>query len=224
MQAHHLNKHVINAPILKTLAIVAALSAGPVAFAQDGTTATTPHRFNATIGYAQSVTNSNPGTVAGSAAHMDGGGAATLSGSWFFHDNFAVELWGSASKFEQDVDLANGGRGSVKQQPIAVSAQYHFGQASQPIRPYVGLGYYQANIDDEDFDPTVAGGQHVGFGSPNGPIATVGADFNITDRWFARADARYMTGDADVRIAGQDTGEQLQLDPWIVGVGIGTRF
>jgi len=212
--------HLFNA-----LAIAATMTAAPAVFAQDSTTAaTTPHRFNATLGYAHTVPKSNPGTVAGNRADLDGSGAPTLSGSWFVNDNVAVELWGAAGKFEQDVNLSNGTRGSMKQQPIAVSGQYHFGQASQPIRPYVGLGYYQANIDNEHFDPTVAAGQHVGLGTPNGPIATVGTDFNITDRWFARADARYMHGDSDVSINGNKTGESLKLDPWVVGVGIGARF
>jgi outer membrane protein len=209
----------------KALAIAVAFAAAPVVLAQDNTTpSTTPHRFNATLGYAHTVPKSNPGNVVGSKADLDGSGAPTLSGSWFFDDHFAVELWGTADKFKQDVNLANGAHGSIKQQPIALSGQYHFGQASQPIRPYVGLGYYQANVDSESFDPVVAGGQHVGFDTPQGPVATVGADFNITDRWFARADARYMKGDADVSIAGNKTGESLQLDPWVVGVGVGTRF
>jgi len=32
-----------------------------------------------------------------------------------------------------------------------------------------------------------------------------------------------MQGDADVKLAGTKIGE-VQLDPWVVGVGIGTRF
>ncbi|UHQ20716.1 outer membrane beta-barrel protein [Lysobacter sp. KIS68-7] len=204
--------------------ILAAAAATPVAFAQDNTSSNaTPHRWNATIGYAHQIPKTNPGNVAGSEADLDGSGAATVSGSWFATDNIAVELWG-ADKFEQDVNLSNGTRGRLKQQPIAVSGQYHFGQAAQPIRPYVGLGYYQANIDSESFDPTVAGGQHVGFSTPKGAIASAGVDFNVTDRWFARADARYMYGDSDVSLNGNRTGESLRLDPWVVGVGIGTRF
>lgn len=213
--------------LCKTLMLTAAIAAAPVAFAQDNTSSNTnasQHRFNATIGYAHQVPNGNPGIVVGSEADLDGSGAATLSGSWFVNDNIAIELWGTPDKFEQDVNLANGARGSYKTQPIALSGQYHFGQASQPIRPFVGLGYYQANIDSESFDATAAGGQHIGLDTPNGPIATVGADFNITDRWFARADARYMKGDADVSVAGNDTGESLKVDPWVVGVGVGTRF
>lgn len=212
--------------ICKTLILSAAIVAAPATFAQDNTSNAnaSQHRFNATIGYAHQVPNGNPGSVVGSDADLDGNGAATLSGSWFVNDNIAIELWGTPDKFEQDVNLANGARGSYKQQPIALSGQYHFGQASQPIRPFVGLGYYQANIDSESFDATAANGQHIGLDTPTGPIATVGADFNITDRWFARADARYMKGDADVGVAGNDTGESLKVDPWVVGVGVGTRF
>ena len=215
----------------QALAIAAALAATPMAFAQDTTTsdtttttaATTPHRFSVVGGYAHMVPKSNPGTVAGQSADLDGNGAATLSGAWHVDDHWAVELWGTPDKFKTDVNLANGGRGSYKQQPIAVSGQYHFGQASQPIRPFVGLGYYESNIDDERFDPTVAGGNHVGMETPKGPIATVGADFNITDRVFARADARYLKGDAEANVAGVPAGE-VDLDPWVVGVGVGARF
>ena len=214
MQLHHFNT--------RALAIAAALAIAPAAFAQDATT-TTPKRFNATVGYSHMIPKSNPGNVGGSAVDLDGKGAATLSGTWMVNDNIGVELWGTPDTYAHDVNLSDGGHGTIKQQPIAVSGQYHFGSGTQPIRPFVGLGYYQANIDDETFDATVAGGQHVGFDTPKGAIATVGADFNITDTWFARADARYLKGDSDVTVAGAKVGE-LQLDPIVVGVGVGARF
>jgi outer membrane protein len=208
----------------RALAITAALAATPLAFAQDNTTTdSTPKRFSVVGGYAHMVPKSNAGTIMGQDADLDGGGAPTLSGAWHFDDHFAVELWGAADKFETDANLANGARGKFKQQPVAVSGQYHFGQPAQPIRPFVGLGYYESNIDQEHFDATVAGNNHVGLDTPKGPMATVGADFNITDRWFARADARYLKGDAEANIAGAPAGE-VQLDPWVVGVGVGTRF
>ena len=209
---------------LKRMALAAAVSlafAAPVAFAQDQDN--DPERFSVVAGYAHMVPKSDPGTIVGSKADLDGQGAPTLSGSWHVNENIAVELWG-AGKVETDVDLADGGRGSIKTQPVALSGQYHFGESGQAIRPYVGLGYYQANVDSEEFDATVAGPNHVGIGTPKGVIGTVGADFNITDRWFARADARYMKGDAEVKVAGEETGEELQLDPWMVGVGVGVRF
>jgi outer membrane protein len=206
-----------------TLAATVALALAPAAaFAQDAGS-DPDKRFSVVAGYAHMVPKSEPGTIVGSDADLDGQGAPTLSGSWHVTDDIAVELWG-AGKVDVGVDLANGGRGSVEAQPVALSGQYHFGESGQAIRPYVGLGYYQANIDGEEFDATVAGPNHVGIGTPKGVIGTVGADFNITDRWFARADARYMKGDAEVSVAGEDTGEELQLDPWMVGVGVGVRF
>ena len=207
------------------LAIAAALALAPAAFAQDDTSTTdaSGKRFAVVAGYAHLVPKSNPGTVLGADADIDGSGAPTLSGSWYVNDNFAVELWGAAGKFDHRVKLDGAKAGTISQQPVAVSGQYHFGTSSQAIRPYVGLGYYQSNVNDEEFDPTLTAGRHVGIGTPNGAIASAGVDFNITDRWFARADARYMQGDADVKLAGNKIGE-VQLDPWLVGVGIGTRF
>jgi outer membrane protein len=213
-----MRKHTFNALIL-----VAAMAASPAVFAQEAS----QYRWNATIGAAVSVPKSNPGSILGNEAHVDGGTAGTISGTWFFHDNFAVELWGAVSKFDQDIDLANGVHGSFKQQPIAISAQYFFGHASMPIRPYVGLGYYQANIDDEHFDPITTPfsvNPHVGLGTPRGAIITGGVDFNITDRWFTRADVRYMHGDSDVTFDGIGTDSALDLNPWVVGVAVGARF
>ena len=73
-----------------------------------------------------------------------------------------------------------------------MSGQYHFGTHEQAIRPFVGLGYYESNVSDEELNPALTGGRHVGVGTPNGAIAWAGADFNINERWFARADARYI--------------------------------
>ena len=118
----------------RALAILAAIAATPIAFAQDANTSdtsTTPKRFSFVGGYAHMVPKSNPGSIAGQTADLDGNGAATLSGTWHVDDNWAVELWGTPDKIKTDVNLANGGRGEFKQQPIAVSGQYHFGQASR---------------------------------------------------------------------------------------------
>jgi outer membrane protein len=57
-----------------------------------------------------------------------------------------------------------------------------------------------------------------------GAIGTVGVDMNINSTWFARADARYMHARPELRVAGAGTGQDLKLDPWTVGFGIGARF
>ena len=72
-------------------------------------------------------------------------------------------------------------------------------------------------------DEKDANGQRFGMSHAKGAMGTVGANFNINERWFTRAEARYMQGKSDVTRAGQKVGE-AQLDPWMVGVGVGARF
>lgn len=207
---------------LLSLAVASALAFAPAAFAQDpsATTDTASGKRFAVVG-GGAILQSDSDPLPGSRIDLEGGSAATLSASWYATDNVAVELWGAASKFEHDVRGDAGKLGTVEQQPIALSGQYHFGQADRPLRPFVGLGYYQSNFSDEDIAGT---GPHLGLKSSKGPIATVGMDFNITPHWFARADARYMKGDAKLREAGIDTGQELTIDPWTVGFGVGARF
>ena len=95
------------------------------------------------------------------------------------------------------------------------------GAADNVMRPFLGLGYYESNFSNEDIS---AGGPHVGLDTSKGAIATAGMDFNINPRWFARADVRYLKGDAGINVAGQSTGTELTLDPWTVGFGVGARF
>lgn len=152
---------------------------------------------------------------------IDGDPAPTLSATYHIDDNWGVELWGAADKFNHRVRGPEGKIGTIDQQPIALSGQYHFGRPDMSFRPFVGLGLHESNISNEDI---AQGGDHVGLSTPRGVIGTVGVDFNITPTWFARADARYMRSRADVNVAGQSTGEELKLDPWTVGIGLGARF
>lgn len=202
-----------------TLALVPALAVAAPAFAQDSTsTGTAADKRFAVVGGIAHIEPSDPGQN----LKVDGGPAPTLSASWYATENFAVELWGAADKFNHRVrDRDLGKLGTVEQQPIALSGQYHFGQAGQVFRPFVGLGYYESNFSNED----VAGlGGVATLGTAKGAIGTVGLDMNINETWFARTDVRYMHSRPEVRVAGQGTGEELKLDPWTVGVGIGARF
>ena len=199
-----------------SLALITSLAASP-AFAQD-TSTDTGKRFAVVGGY----THLDPKTDAAPGLKVDGDGAPTLSASWYATDNFAVELWGAADKFNHRVRGDGVGKiGTVEQQPIALSGQWHFGQADNVFRPFVGLGYHQTNISGEDVN---AGGDHVGLTSPKGAIGTVGVDINITPTWFARADARYLDGKADAKLAGETFERDIRFRPWTVGFGVGARF
>ncbi|GAB3752960.1 OmpW/AlkL family protein [Lysobacter olei] len=205
-----------------TLALLGALSIAPAAFAQDGTD-TSGKRFAIVGGYALSEPTKDA-TIAGAEAKVDGDGAATLSASYYVTDNIAIEAWGAADKFGHRVNTAGGKTASVAAQPYALSGQYHFGTATQTVRPFVGLGYYESNFSEETAEPTgPLAGQRIGVETAKGAIATVGVDANFHPNWFARADVRYLQGGSDVKVNGVDAGE-AKLNPVVVGVGIGTRF
>ncbi|MBF6023923.1 OmpW/AlkL family protein [Lysobacter niastensis] len=211
-----------------TLALLATLAVAPAAFAQDtGNTGTASgKRFAVVGGYALSEPTSNP-SIAGTRTQVDGDGAATLSASWYVTDNIAVEAWGAADKFGHRVNTANGKVASVDTQPYALSGQYHFRQADSLVRPFVGLGYYEANTDGEKAEPSGAlAGQRIGVETAKGAMATAGVDVNINPTWFARADVRYMqdtTGQPNVALDGVNAGK-AELNPVVLGVGLGARF
>ncbi|GHH58062.1 MULTISPECIES: OmpW/AlkL family protein [Gammaproteobacteria] len=217
-----------------SLATVTALAFAPAAFAQDTATAqqdiygnpvsneTASGKHWAVVGSATILQpKSDPAT---GVKKLDGDVAPTISASYFINDNWAVELWGAADKFNHRVKSDAGKIGTVEQQPVALSAQYHFGQADNTFRPFVGVGYYESKFSNEKIDALAGADGRVGVDKAKGAIGTVGVDMNINSTWFARADARYMHARPDVTVGGEGTGQDLKLDPWTVGVGIGARF
>ena len=207
---------------IRTLTIALASLIAMPALAQDATTDTTSDAASKRFAVVGGAAVLKPDRDPAPGLKIDGDVAPVISASWYATPNIAVELWGAADKFNHRVRADGAGKiGTVDQQPIALSGQYHFGTADQVMRPFVGLGYYESNFSNETIG---ADGAHVGLETAKGAIATAGVAFNINQTWFARADARYMKGDAGVRVAGQGTGEELTIDPWVVGVGIGARF
>jgi len=206
-----------------TLALLGTLAVAPCAFAQDSNgTSASGKRFAAVGGVALNHPTGHA-DIAGTRADLDGEATATLGASWFVNDNIAVEAWG-ADKTGYRVRGANGKVASVDAQPYAVSGQYHFGTPDKTVRPFVGLGYYQMNYDNETAQGGGAlAGQRIGVETANGPMATLGADVSLGEHWFARGDVRYLHGNSDMSVNGAKVGE-AKANPVVVGVGLGTRW
>jgi len=214
-----------------TFAIAGALAFAPVAYAQDvqatppaATTSTSGKHFAVVGGVAVQQPTGNT-TIAGQDVDFDGEAAPTLSASYYVNDNIAIEGWGAINKFDHRVTTtADGKIATVGSQPYALSAQYHFRDADATVRPFVGLGYFQSNISDEDQDNIGPyADHHIGMSTPQGAIGTVGVDLNFTPNVFARADARFLKGGSDIAVDGTKVGE-ADMDPVVIGVGVGARF
>ena len=206
-----------------TLALLGTLALAPCAFAQDSGTPSASGKRIAIVGGVALNHPTGSVDVGGARGDLDGEATATLGASWFVNDNVAIEAWG-ADKTGYRVRTAGGKVASVDAQPYALSGQYHFGSPDRTVRPFVGLGAYQMNYDNE---PAQAGGalagQRIGVETVQGPMATVGADLNLGEHWFARGDVRYLHGSSDMSVNGVKVGE-AKANPVVVGVGIGTRW
>ena len=155
--------------------------------------------------------------------------------SYFFTNNIAVEL---LLDFPASHDITGDGSingigkiGEVAPLPPALIAQYHF-MPQNNIRPYAGAGLgYVFFLSEETTDTltNAVGATSTGLDVDDTfyTVIQAGVDFDINQNWYWNLDAKYMFIDstAVVQVNGADTAKvDFDLDPLVLGVGIGTRF
>ncbi len=137
---------------------------------------------------------------------------------YFFSRNFSTELIAAVTKHEL---LANGRTlGSTWLLPPSLTFKYHpFPQWK--ISPYVGFGVnYVIPFDDKADGVMNVADFHIS--SSVGWTAQAGADYNLGNNWYLNLDFKFDKVDTDARINGVKY--DLDLNPYIVGVGVGYRF
>lgn len=131
--------------------------------------------------------------------------------------NIGVELLG-AFPFKHDISLSGMGNiGETKHLPPTLSVQWHFLPESR-VQPYVGVGLNYTTF----FDTKSRVGK-LKIDDSWGLAAQVGMDIKLNERWFMNADVRYIDISSDVKLNGQRIGK-VEVDPWVVTVGVGYRF
>ncbi len=121
----------------------------------------------------------------------------------------------------EDVDL-----GSVWLLPPTLTAQYHF-YPGKLVKPYVGAGVNYTIFYNVDEGKTVKG---VEYKNKFGFATQIGTDINITDKFFLNVDAKYIFLKTDVDVdasnlaAGLAIPATVDINPFLVGVGIGYKF
>ena len=114
-----------------------------------------------------------------------------------------------------DVDL-----GDAWLLPPTLLLQYHFDLGD--IKPYVGAGVnYTIFYGDE-----APQGYDVDYEDGFGWALQVGVDFWHHGPWFANIDLKkiFINTDATVRAGGTYLDADVDIDPWVVGIGIGFRL
>ena len=138
--------------------------------------------------------------------------------TYFFNDNFAAELILAVTP--HDVFLGGAQISNVLLLPPTLTFQYHHPMGA--FKPYVGAGINYTSIIDSD--PTAAIGGVDDWDSSFGLAAQVGFDYAIDDKWSFNVDVKKLWLNLDATVTGAATPASVDLDPWLVGVGIGYRF
>lgn len=163
-------------------------------------------------------------TVIGGNAEVDDSVAVDVDFSYFFTDNIAAELTLTVS--EHDVDAKNTAvgkydLGDVKLLPPTLTLQYHLIPDGK-FRPYIGAGVnYTVFFDD---DPGTA--TSIDYDNAFGFALQAGVDVGINENWAINFDVKKIWLDTDVsaRTALGTVKTEVDIDPWLFGIGLAYRF
>ena len=152
-------------------------------------------------------------------------------------DNFSVELLG-VTPADHDLNAAGsigalGNIGSTDVFPPTLSLQYHF-QNSSRFKPYVGIGVNYTHFLNENtsdsLETALGGPTDLDIDDSIGLAGHVGVDFAINDSWFANATVWYIDIEAEAELSTQtvlgtvERDVDIDIDPWVVFIGIGRTF
>jgi outer membrane protein len=136
--------------------------------------------------------------------------------TYFFTPNWAAEL---ILTVPQKHSLYTDGTkiGTLKQLPPTLSLQYHL-TGLEGFRPYAGVGINYTRITDQNLIDPVSISKNSW-----GPALGFGVDVPVGGGWLLNLDAKKVWIDTDVKVSGDKIGT-LNIDPWLLSVGVGYRF
>ncbi len=151
--------------------------------------------------------------------------------TYFLTDNIGIEV--IAGVTPHDITGRAGGVagldfGRVWLLPPTVTLQYHFDPISAiaGISPYVGAGVNYTHFFNEG-SWNAATISDIDYGSSWGGALQAGVDIPLTSNWVLNADVKkvWINSDVDVTlVGGSEVNADTDINPWIVGLGVGYKF
>lgn len=105
--------------------------------------------------------------------------------------------------------------------PPTLSLQYYF-DLSPKFHPYVGAGVNYTTFFDEEGKGAL-NGANINLSDSWGLAGELGIDYDFGSNWLANAAVWYIDIDPQAHIRGVGNVD-VNLDPWVVHVGLGHRF
>ena len=166
-----------------------------------------------------------PGFGAASKVDVDSATSLGLTLTYMATDSLGVGLL-AAWPFKHDIEGAGSiaGAGKVaetKHLPPTVTAQWHFAPQSN-VRPFVGAGLNYTAFFSEKTTGAIAG-TSLKLDDSWGLAAEAGVDVDINDRWFVSGQVWYLDIDTEATINGVASFD-VDIDPWVFMIGLGTKF
>ena len=147
--------------------------------------------------------------------------------SYFFTRNISAELIAAVTYHTVKDENSIAGTlplGSVRLLPPTLTAQWHFLPDSM-VNPYVGAGVNYTFFYGVKKSPLpIVYSTH--YSNNFGEALQAGADIHLSGRWYANIDVKkvFLHTDVSWGTALGHVSAKVDLDPWIVGAGIGYRF
>ena len=222
----------MSSKILKS-ALAAGLAAGLLAgTAQAYDAGNWLFRIGAYGVFPQSDNLDNVPTTGGATLDVDDGYSLGFNFTYMVSPNIGIELL-LALPFNHDIKLSgsalpgvNGTVGSTDQLPPTLSVQYHFSPESS-IRPYVGIGLNYTTFFNEETEGALEG-TSLSLDDSWGVAGQIGIDIDVAPNWFVNADLRYIGISSDATLSVPNVGTvdlgTVDINPWVVGLTVGTRF
>lgn len=147
----------------------------------------------------------------------------TLTLTYFLNKNIAAELFCCFAKFDAK------GKGGISGTdlgdfwvfPPIVTLQYHFDPVGG-FKPYLGAGVEYMAFFGEGHSGL--GGAQIKLDNAWGFALQAGFDLEVGNGWYLNADVKKVWLDTDASWEGTAVTAKVDVDPWIVSVGLGYRF
>ena len=145
-----------------------------------------------------------------------------IDASYFFTNNIAVELIAAITPHNitaKNTSLGDVDVGKAWLLPPTLTLQYHF-TSLDTVKPYVGVGVNYTHF----FNTDPGALSNVEYDDSFGPALQAGIDVPITDKWFFNADIKKLWINTTASFNNGGVKADVDIDPWLFGVGFGYRF
>ena len=145
-----------------------------------------------------------------------------VDASYFFTDHIAAELIAATTRHAVTATNTTSGNVNVGHAwllPPTLTVQYHFTQFNG-FKPYVGAGVNYTLFYSEKPGALSS----VKYDNSFGPALQAGVDVPLGNSWYFNADVKRVWISTTAKFNGGAIKANVDINPWLAGVGFGYRF